>query len=133
MSLKVGRPSIAVSSVRGKLTVASRPGVAMRVVSSKNCRKLAGLPQLPFTTESEADLSSWQFSSSKAEVELKLSRVLPELSLYGDYQMHLASSRLSLNANMKVQVKREHIISSKQHPYYQYNTTDPFNIPIRCI
>ena len=93
-------------STRGRLIVAARPGLAMRVVNNENCRQLAGRPQVDIQTEREADLSAWQFSTNTPKLDLKISRVLPELSLHGDHHFHLASSRLSLNSRLQVQVKR---------------------------
>ena len=93
-------------SVRGRMIVASKLGMAMRVEDPKNCRKLSGRPQIDFATEPESDLSAWQFSSEKPSLSLSLSKVNAEYSLYGDHQFHLSSNRLSLNSNLQVNVKK---------------------------
>ncbi|WDE97954.1 hypothetical protein PQO03_19185 [Lentisphaera profundi] len=93
-------------SVRGRILVASQPGVAMRVADFSNCRKLAGRPLIDIPTENESELSAWQFSSKGLSMNLQLAKVEAELDLYGDHHFHLSSSRLSLNSTLQVKVKR---------------------------
>jgi hypothetical protein len=98
-------------SVRGRMLIAAELGVAMRVVGPINCRKLSGRPKVDFSTEPESDLSAWQFSSEKPTLNLLLSKVLPELSLFADHHFHLSSNRLSLNSTLQINVKKSGVFN----------------------
>ncbi|MDD7986838.1 hypothetical protein PQO01_17950 [Lentisphaera marina] len=100
-------------SVRGRMIMASQLGLAMRVMAPVNCRKLSGRPKVDFTTEPESDLSAWQFSSAKPTLNLQLSKVRSELSLFADHHFHLSSNRLSLNSNLQIKVKKSGVFNLK--------------------